>query len=79
MRAADHFAKGELSQAEIARELGVAHQTVSDGHEKWRAGGKEALKSAGRVSSRFDFDCQHRQIGRASIVDHRERSDHCQS
>ena len=38
MRAAELFAKGE-SQADIARELNVAHQTVSDWHEKWRVGG----------------------------------------
>jgi len=49
MRAADHFAKGELSQAEIARRLGVSHQTVSDWHEKWKVGGKKALKAAGRA------------------------------
>lgn len=49
MRAAELFAKGKLSQADIARELGVAHQTVSDWHDKWKAGGKKALKSAGRA------------------------------
>ena len=49
MRAAELFAKAKLSQADIARELGVSHQTVSDWHEKWLAGGKAALKSAGRA------------------------------
>lgn len=49
MRAADLFAKGGLSKADIARELDVSHQTVSDWHEKWRAGGRAALKSAGRA------------------------------
>jgi len=48
MRAAELFAKGE-SQADIARELNVAHQTVSDWHEKWRVGGRTALKGAGRA------------------------------
>ena len=48
MRAAELFAKG-VSQADIARELSVSHQTVSDWHEKWRAGGKQALKAAGRA------------------------------
>jgi transposase len=48
MRAADLFTKGE-PQADIARELGVAHQTVSDWHEKWIVGGKKALKAAGRA------------------------------
>jgi transposase len=49
MRAADLFAKGKLSQADIGRELGVSHQTVSDWYEKWEAGGKAALKAAGRA------------------------------
>jgi transposase len=49
MRAADMFTKGRLSQADIGRELGVSHQTVSDWHEKWLAGGKAALKAAGRA------------------------------
>jgi transposase len=46
MQAADLFAKG-VSQADIGRELVVSHQTVSDWHEKWAAGGKRALKSTG--------------------------------
>lgn len=48
MRAADLFVRG-VAQADIARELGVAHQTVSDWHEKWREGGRKALKAAGRA------------------------------
>ncbi len=47
MRAADLFAKG-VSQADIGRELEVSHQTVSDWHEKWAAGGKQALKRTGQ-------------------------------
>jgi transposase len=48
MRAADLFAK-HVPQAQIARELGVTHQTVSDWHEKWRGGGRRALRAAGRA------------------------------
>lgn len=44
MRAADLFKRG-VAQAEIARELGVAHQTVSDWHDRWEAGGERALRS----------------------------------
>jgi transposase len=47
MQAADLFAKG-VSQAAIGRELGVSHQTVSDWHDKWTVGGKQALKSTGQ-------------------------------
>ncbi|MGB9111141.1 MAG: winged helix-turn-helix domain-containing protein [Acidimicrobiales bacterium] len=48
MRAADLFSKG-VSQADIARQLDVAHQTVSDWHERWKGGGRKALRSAGRA------------------------------
>ncbi len=48
MAAADLFAKG-VAQGEIARQLGVAHQTVSDWHDKWKVGGKKALRGAGRA------------------------------
>ena len=40
------FAAGR-SQAEVARELGVARQNASRWHVRWRAGGQEALRSAG--------------------------------
>ncbi len=46
MRAAELFAKG-VSQADIGRELGVSHQTVSDWHRLWNVGGKQALKRTG--------------------------------
>jgi transposase len=46
MRAADLFSKG-VSQAEIGREVGVSHQTVSDWHKLWKVGGKRALKRTG--------------------------------
>jgi transposase len=46
MRAADLFAKG-VSQADIARELEVSHQSVSDWHTLWQVGGKQALKRTG--------------------------------
>ena len=46
MEAADLFAKG-VSQADIGRELGVCHQTVSDWHKLWKSGGKQALLRTG--------------------------------
>jgi transposase len=51
LRAADLFADG-VSQAEIARQLGVCHQSVSDWHGAWKEGGKEALRGAGRAGRR---------------------------
>jgi len=47
MQAADLFTKG-VSQADIGRELGVSHQTVSDWHKLWKVGGKRALKRTGQ-------------------------------
>lgn len=51
MRAADLFSEG-ARQVDIARELGVAHQTVSDWHDVWEEGGKDALRGAGRAGRR---------------------------
>jgi transposase len=46
MRAGALFAAGR-SQAEVARELGVARQNASRWHALWRAGGSDALASRG--------------------------------
>jgi len=46
MQAGQLFAAGH-SQAEVARQLGVARQNVSRWHALWRAGGLQALRSAG--------------------------------
>jgi len=46
MQAAALFAAGR-SQAQVAHQLGVARQVVSRWHARWRAGGLEALRSAG--------------------------------
>jgi transposase len=46
MQAGALFAAGH-SQAEVARQLGVARQNVSRWHALWRAGGLQALASRG--------------------------------
>ena len=46
MQAGALFAAGH-SQAEVARQLGVARQNVSRWHAQWQAGGLEGLRSAG--------------------------------
>jgi transposase len=46
MQAGALFAAGG-SQAQVARELGVARQNVSRWYTRWQAGGLEALRSAG--------------------------------
>ena len=50
MQAGALFAAGR-SQAQVARELGVARQVVSRWHARWQAGGLEALRSAGPTGS----------------------------
>jgi len=46
MQAADLFEREVIP--EIARQVGVSHQIVSDWRKAWRQGGREALRSAGR-------------------------------
>src|SRR2546421_6362282 len=48
MRAADLFEQG-VSPAEIARQLGVSHQIVSDWRAAWRRSGRDGLRAAGRA------------------------------
>jgi transposase len=48
LRAADLFRRGVIP-AEIARQVGVSHQVVSEWRKVWRQGGRAALRSAGRV------------------------------
>jgi transcriptional regulator with XRE-family HTH domain len=50
-RAARLFAKG-VTQADVARELGVSRQSVSRWHEARSQGGVRALKGAGRAGRR---------------------------
>jgi transposase len=46
MRAVDLFEQ-QVIPAEIARQVGVSHQIVSDWRTAWRQGGRDALRSAG--------------------------------
>ena len=48
LQAADLFRRGVIP-AEIARQVGVSHQVVSEWRKVWRQGGRAALRSAGRV------------------------------
>lgn len=48
-QAARLFAVGRETQGAIARRLGVSRQSVMRWHQAWRAGGREALRAAGRA------------------------------
>jgi transposase len=48
MRAADLFEQGVIP-AEVARQVGVSHQIVSDWRAAWRRCGRDGLRGAGRA------------------------------
>src|SRR6195256_5429186 len=48
MRAADLFEQA-VRPAEVARQVGVSHQIVSDWRAAWRRAGREGLRAAGRA------------------------------
>jgi transposase len=48
MRAADLFERGVIP-AEVARQVGVSHQIVSDWRNAWRRSGRDGLRGAGRA------------------------------
>jgi transposase len=48
-QAARWFAAGRETQGAIARRLGVSRQSVMRWYQAWRAGGREALRGAGRA------------------------------
>lgn len=68
MRAVDRFEEGRLNKAEIGRELGVAHQTVSDWHERHRAGGRDALRAAGRAGRLPKLDASQLELIEAELL-----------
>jgi len=48
MRAADLLERGVIP-AEVARQIGVSHQIVSDWRAVWRRAGRDGLRGAGRA------------------------------
>src|SRR5258707_15686536 len=48
MRAADFFEQGTIP-AEIARQVGVTHQIVSEWRKAWWRAGRDGLRGAGRA------------------------------
>jgi transposase len=64
-RAARMFARG-VTQADVARELGMSRQSVSRWYAEWQAGGARALKAAGRAGRLPRLtETQLRQLDRA--------------
>src|SRR5437588_8781615 len=48
MRAVDLFEQ-DVIPAEVARQVGVSHQIVSDWRAAWRRSGRDGLRAAGRA------------------------------
>ena len=67
MRAAELLERGVIP-AEIARQLGVAHQVVSEWRKAWRQGGRAALRSAGPAGRKPKLnDAQRAEVANALI------------
>jgi transposase len=65
MQAADLLERGVIPAA-IARQVGVAHQVVSEWRKAWRQGGREALRSAGPAGRKSKLtDAQFTEISNA--------------
>lgn len=67
MQAADLLERGVIP-AEIARQVGVAHQVVSQWRKAWRQGGREALRSAGPAGRKSKLtDAQFAEVATALL------------
>jgi transposase len=64
LRAGRLFARG-WRQADVARRIGVDPRRVSDWHQRWQAGGMQALRSRGPVGGKPKLDSrQWRELER---------------
>lgn len=61
MRAADLFEKGVIP-AEVARQVGVSHQIVSDWRAAWRRSGRDGLRGAGRAGRLPKLSREHLEL-----------------
>src|SRR5947208_17196596 len=61
MRAVDLFEQGVIP-AEIARQVGVSHQIVSNWRTAWRQSGRAALRAARRAA-------RHRLLSRQQLAE----------
>jgi len=60
-QAARLFAKGDLPQASVARELKVSRMSVSRWYRQWKKSGKEALRAAQRAGRKPLLNARHLQ------------------
>jgi len=65
MQAADLFER-DVIPAEIARQVGVTHQIVSEWLKAWRQSGREALRAAGRAGRKPKLS--HEQLEQVQVT-----------
>jgi transposase len=65
MQAADLFERGVIPVA-IARQLGVAHQIVSEWRTAWRQSGRDAFRAAGRAGRKPKLS--HEQLEQVQVA-----------
>jgi len=68
MRAAELLER-DVIPAEIARQVGVSHQIVSDWRKAWRQGGRDALRSAGRAGRKPKLSDDQLERVRSALLD----------
>lgn len=67
LRAAEYFAAGDKTQAEISRELQVSRQSISCWHWQWQQYGARALQGAGRAGRKPRLNQQQRRSLAAAL------------
>jgi transposase len=67
-QAARLFAKGNLPQASVARELKVSRMSVSRWYHRWKKAGKDALKAAPQAGRKPRVNARHLQRVQAALL-----------
>src|SRR5436190_18444468 len=75
MRAVDLFEQGVIP-AEIARQVGVSHQIVSNWRTDWRQSGRAALRAAGRAGRRPKLSSEQLAEVEAALASGAEANGH---
>ena len=66
-QAARLFAKGNIAQASVARELKVSRMSVSRWYRQWKRSGRDALKAAPRAGRKPLLNARHLQRVQAEL------------
>lgn len=67
LKAAALFNKGH-TQTEVRRKLNISPQSASRWHAAWKAGGKDALRKAGRAGRLPRLSAEQKEMVKAALV-----------